>query len=145
MEIKRVKYESQEYRESLMLRNTVLRKPLGMDIYAENLPAESNDIHLVAVANNKIVGTLVLSDVGNGKVRMRQVAVSPEMRNCGIGRTLVIESEKIAVEEGYIIIILHARESAVNFYRKLSYEVVSGEFMELGIAHYKMQKKLDKL
>jgi predicted GNAT family N-acyltransferase len=38
--------------------------------------------------------------------------------------------------------VLHARETAVPFYLKLGYEVVGGQFEEVGIPHFKMEKKL---
>jgi predicted GNAT family N-acyltransferase len=37
---------------------------------------------------------------------------------------------------------LHARLSAVGFYRGLGYAVVGQEFQELGIPHLKMKRRL---
>ncbi len=142
VEIKKIQYLSPEYRESLILRDNILRKPLGRNIYDEDLRKESDDIHLVALVENRIEGTLILRDLGDGKMKMRQVAVSESMRHRGIGRKLVEESEKIAREKGYRKIVLNARRGALEFYRKLDYEIVSEEFIEVGISHFRMQKRL---
>lgn len=142
VEITKITYLSPEYKESLVLRDTILRKPIGRNIYDEDLTKESDDIHLAAIVDGRVEGTLVLSDMGDGKIRMRQVAVSENMRFRGIGRKLVEESEKIAKQRGYRKIILNARKGALAFYKKLNYEIVSEEFIEVGISHYKMQKKL---
>jgi ribosomal protein S18 acetylase RimI-like enzyme len=142
VEIKIIQYLSSEYKEALILRDNILRKPLGRNIYDEDLKKESDDIHLVAFFEGKIEGTLILRNMGDGKVKMLQVAVTENMRNRGIGRKLVEESEKIAREKGYRKIVLNARRGAVEFYKRLDYEIVSEEFMEVGISHFRMQKRL---
>jgi predicted GNAT family N-acyltransferase len=43
---------------------------------------------------------------------------------------------------GIHYIELHARKSVVNFYIKLGYSMIVEEFIEVGIPHYKMFKKL---
>jgi len=142
VEIKIIQYLSPEYKESLILRDNILRKPLGRNIYDEDLKKESDDIHMVALADGKIEGTLVLRDLGDRKVKMRQVAVSENMRNLGIGRKLVEQSETIAREKGFRKIVLNARRGALKFYKKLGYEIVSEEFIEIGISHFRMEKIL---
>jgi predicted GNAT family N-acyltransferase len=37
---------------------------------------------------------------------------------------------------------LHARSNAVKFYKSMKYEIVSEQFLEVGIPHFKMQKIL---
>ena len=37
----------------------------------------------------------------------------------------------------------HARKNALAFYKKLDYELVGDVFIEVGLEHYKLVKKLD--
>ena len=73
---------------------------------------------------------------------MRQLAVRPDSQGEGIGRTLVRYSESFARDRGYQEIFLHARETAVTFYRKLDYELEGDQFTEVTIPHYYMRKNL---
>jgi predicted GNAT family N-acyltransferase len=51
-------------------------------------------------------------------------------------------AENVARDRGYKVLHMHARKSAVGFYKKLGYEVVGDEFEEVTIPHYEMQKNL---
>ncbi|MBD0374701.1 MAG: GNAT family N-acetyltransferase, partial [Flavisolibacter sp.] len=43
---------------------------------------------------------------------------------------------------GFDILIMHARNPVIEFYKKCGYTIVGEEFFEVGIAHHKMQKQL---
>lgn len=140
--IKIVPYHSKDYIQLLKLRNIVLRIPLGMDIKNDPLHEEIHDIHFGYFNENKVIGTLILRDIGNQTFKMRQVAVSNEVQGKGIGQKMVLFSEKYAREKGYKQIELNARDIAVPFYEKLGYQKEGEAFFEVSILHYKMVKKL---
>jgi predicted GNAT family N-acyltransferase len=73
---------------------------------------------------------------------MRQVAVKNEFQNMGVGKEMVVYAEKWARDNGYKTMELNARKTAVPFYLKLNYSIEGSEFMEVGIPHSKMLKKL---
>jgi predicted N-acetyltransferase YhbS len=141
-ELRRFQHGGAEYEQALALRNKVLRKPLGLDLYAEDLSGETRDIHLGAFIGGKLVGNLTLTPRDPGVLQMRQVAVHPDHQRKGIGGGLVRIAEKTAREEGCREIILHARETAKDFYLALGYEAVGERFVEIGIPHWNMVKKL---
>jgi predicted GNAT family N-acyltransferase len=116
---------------------------LGLDLTDEELAAESKEIVLGAFVGDALVGTLNLVVVlsPNG-LKMRQVAVRPEMQGKGIGRALVEMSESIAQEAGSGFIKLNARDTAVPFYLALGYESEGEPFEEVGIPHRLMVKYL---
>jgi len=142
LEVKEIKYGSADYQEELQLRDKVLRKPLGMDLFAENLEKEQWDIHVGAFQENKLIGVLILTVIDNDMLKMRQVAVDENFRSMKTGTALVRFSEEYALLRNYKMIVLNARSTAVDFYVKLGYEKVSDMFLEINIPHYKMQKKL---
>ena len=135
-------FNSDEYTNELELRDKVLRKPLGMNLYDENLEADKNDVHIGAFLNNRIVGVLILTILNSNELKMRQVAVDEYFRARKIGTEMVRFAEDYSKEKGYSTMLLNARKTAVAFYEKLGYTKVSGEFLEINIPHYKMSKSL---
>ncbi len=143
LEIREIKYNTEEYSRELELRNAVLRIPLGMSIYRDNLEGDKNDFHLGAFVNNRLVGVLILTTLSTEDVKMRQVAVEEQWRAKNIGSEMVRYAETLAKNNGYRQIVLNARKSAVGFYEKLGYETISEAFLEINIPHYKMHKWLE--
>lgn len=135
---------SHEYFAALALRQEVLRTPLGLNILAENLLADQANVHLAAFQGQTLCATLLLSCIPEAKntLAMKQVAVSPQVRRLGYGRELVKYAEQIAKDRNISTIILNARSHAIPFYLALGYEICSPPFIEVGIEHCKMQKKL---
>lgn len=142
IEIKEIKHDSGEYREEIILRDRILRKPLGLNFTKEQLNSEKNEFHFGAYLSGKLIGCLLLKPIDNRRVKMRQVAVDEKIQGKGVGKKLVEFSEQFAFEKGYSEIILNARDTAVQFYLKLGYEVIGEMFIEVTIPHYKMRKIL---
>ncbi len=142
IDIKEIDYGSKEYKDELELRNKTLRLPLGLDIYDEDLKGEKQDKHIGAFLKGKLVGVLILTRIDEDIVRMRQVAVHDSLRSRGIGRMLVEYAEDLSGSEGYKEIMLHARLTVTDFYKKLGYEISSERFTEVMIPHVEMKKKL---
>lgn len=137
-----IQFSSPEYQRELALRTKILRAPLGLSFSPEALALEFKDIHLGAFTGEQLVGCLLLTPLKEGRVQMRQVAVEEELQGRGIGKILVETAEKLAREQGFTEMILHARESAVPFYRKAKYEVFGEQFIEVTLPHWEMRKSL---
>lgn len=136
-------FESPAYFECLNLRDRILRKPLGLQFKPEDLALEDRDYHL-ALMDTKVepIACLVLTPIDHKRIRMRQVAVKKSLQGQGIGRKLVEKAEDFARDKGYKEMLCHARTVAMPFYLKMNYKVTEGPFLEVGIEHFKMSKKL---
>jgi len=144
LNVKLVAYGTPDYRRTLALRDKVLRAPLGL-AFDEAFLAQEKDpgqFHVAAFEGDALLGCLILTDAGQGFLKMRQVAVDDNVQGKGVGRALCDFSESFGRERGFKEIILNARETAVPFYSRLSYETVSDLFVEVGIPHRKMRKRL---
>lgn len=139
---RRIEFGSKEYEEELKLRDRILRRPIGLDLFAEDLKKDNNDIHIGAFIEDKLIGVLILTKTDEESIRMRQVAVDESLRGLGVGKKMVEFCELEAKTEGYKRIHLHARKTAVEFYLKLGYKVIGDEFTEVGIPHLEMDKLL---
>lgn len=135
------KHGSDLYLAAVQLRREVLRWPLGLDFTEEDLAGEAEDACLVALDGSSLAATLSLVR-HLPEMKMRQVAVRPERQGQGIGKALVAYSEEFARAEGATKMVLHARETAVPFYRSMDYLVVGDLFEEVGIPHFRMEKAL---
>jgi predicted GNAT family N-acyltransferase len=142
IEIRQIPYSTAEYQRSLEVRDVVLRKPLRMSIYNDNLEADKHGIHLGAFRGTEMVGTIVLTLLPEGEMKMRQVAVLEKERGKNIGAGMVCEAEAIALSSGCSKMVLHARKVVREFYEKLGYHAVGTEFTEVGIPHFRMEKSL---
>ncbi len=139
-EYKEVAFESAEYRETLLLRDEVLRKPLGIRFSADQLRTEHQDWHLALFTGTACLACCVLSRINGDTVKLRQMAVSPALQGKKLGTKLLQEAERFAREKGFSKVILHARAYALPFYEKAGYQTRGGEFEEVGIPHYLMEK-----
>ena len=89
MNLRELAFGSAEYEQSWRLRLRVLREPLGLRPGPQERDEESTLVHLAAFEGDELVATLMLHDVGEGRVRMRQVAVAFERQRGGVGTELV--------------------------------------------------------
>lgn len=143
VEYRLLEFGSPEQIDSVRLREAVLRIPLGMSFTQEELQAESDELHVAAIDEaGKLVGILLLKPVNEETLKMRQVAVRPDLQGKGIGKGLVHFAEELCRSRGIKWITLHAREPVVPFYEALGYMVDSGPFQEVGIPHFAMSRKL---
>ena len=142
MPLKFIEHDSKEYKQMIELRDIVLRQPLGLYFDPEELSREKDDLLIGAFEEDKLIGCCLLTRADNHTCRLRQMAVSSNVQKKGIGASMMSFAENVARDRGYNTLMMHARKSAVGFYEKFGYKVTSGEFYEVTIAHFVMEKKL---
>jgi GNAT superfamily N-acetyltransferase len=138
-----IPHNSGEYWDAVQIRDSVLRKPLGMEYRMEDLLAEEGSYHFACRVDGKLAGSVILRPKEDGLVQMRQFAVCEELQGRGVGRALANYAEGFARGKGFREIILHARVSVMEFYRKLGYFEEGEGFTEVGLPHILMSKQLE--
>lgn len=144
LDIREVAHGSPDYNALVVLRHDVLRRPLGRTFTRAELDAESGSVHVGAWEGDALAGCLVLLPLGKGRVQMRQVAVQKDRQGRGVGRALVDFAETWARGQKFEVMVLHARESAVGFYKTLGYRAQGARFEEVGLPHREMTKALGR-
>ncbi|PIC98331.1 MULTISPECIES: GNAT family N-acetyltransferase [unclassified Sporosarcina] len=102
---------------------------------------------------NELCEHIVVEDEGqaiaSGRVRvvdgvgkLERICVLASHRSAGIGKIIVQGLEEIAMDKGLARLKLHGQTHAEEFYLKLGYKTTSDVFMEDGIPHIVMEKKL---
>lgn len=140
--VREIDFGSPEYAISIALRDRILRQPLGLYFSPEQLAQEAQEFHLGYWEGNQLLGCLVLKPLDAYVVKMRQVAVAENQQNKGIGTALVAFAEEFAREHLFRKMVLHARETAVDFYLQKGYTLVGEPFTEVSIPHRAMEKSL---
>ncbi len=101
---------------------------------------EETATHFVIYDNEKPIGAGRLRELdGVGKVE--RICIEKEYRSKGIGKVLMEAIETEGKLEGFTSFKLNAQVQAIDFYRKLGYEVYSDEFLDAGIPHVTMIKR----
>lgn len=84
--------------------------------------------------------------IGTGRLlpdgHIGRVAVIPEWRGKGVGTALMSRLIEAALARGLDRLALNAQSAAVGFYRRLGFEETGPEFLEAGIAHVTMTRRL---
>lgn len=142
MKIEIIQHGTPAYEQMVALRMEILRKPLGLQFTPEQLAEEATDFHVAAFENDKMLGCCVLTHVNAQTIQLRQMAVSNEQQGKGLGREIVAFAEQFSRQNGYTTLMMHARKTAIGFYKKAGYEVKGEEFIEVTIPHYEMIKTL---
>ena len=144
MILKKIKYQSEEYAQMLLLRTEILRKPLGLTFTEQQLSLDKDDILIGCFdeEENDLMGCCILSKIDSNTIQLRQMAVSKKFQGEGIGKLIVNYAEEVAKAKGYCKIVLHARKSVKGFYEKLGYSIIGKEFIEVSIPHFEMEKTI---
>jgi predicted GNAT family N-acyltransferase len=115
----------------------------GVSIAADRDGRDGESTHLVAIEQGRVIGTCRLLFRGN-VARLGRLAVEPERRGEGIAAALLALADGVAREQGANAISLHAQTYARQLYIDAGYEERGPEFVEEGIEHVAMGKRLDQ-
>ena len=134
-------FGTEEYRLECLLREEVLRKPLGLRLGDEDLAAERDQLHFgLFEPDDNLVGCVVVIPLSPTHARIRQMAVSPLQQRKGLGKRIMSELERTLRARGFEHFVLDARASAAGFYERLGYTVASEEFAKVTVPHVTMEK-----
>jgi predicted GNAT family N-acyltransferase len=114
-------------------------------VIGQNVPAEleldeldPQCDHAVASVDAEVVGTGRLLPSGV----IGRMAVAEARRGQGIGAAVLSALEERARQRGHQTVELHAQLHAAGFYDQAGYERVSDVYLEAGIEHVTMRKRL---
>ena len=143
LELQLITYDSEEYYESLELRNKIMRKPLGFDLRDEDLSYEKDAIMVCAYDNHTMIGVGVMTH-DNEMYKVECLCVDFELQKTGVGSKLLVYLEDYAKSHGGTSMSLEARVTAEKFYMKHHY-VGSGDTYlhdHAPVPHIAMKKQL---
>jgi ribosomal protein S18 acetylase RimI-like enzyme len=120
-----------------------LRAPWNQARGSERNEGDETAKHFAFFDNESIIGVGRLDIMPNNVGQIRFMAVSNQQQGKGVGKTLMLHMESMAKEANCNEIILHAREIALPFYKKLDYRIVEKSHLLFNeIQHYLMRKTI---
>lgn len=135
--------DAAEMDAALDLRHRVFCLEQGVPKREEIDGRDEGAIHLVAVRveDGVVVGTCRLLLVDR-TVQLSRLAVEPSARRAGIATRLLAEADREARSANARRIVLHAQTYARDLYAAGGYEPRGRVFVEAGIEHVAMEKRL---
>ena len=124
------------------LRRAVFVDEQGVSLAQERDGRDGEAVHIVALKGGNIVGTCRLFDEG-ARWRLTRMAVDRELRSQGVGAAIMAEAHRRAAAAGAEEMELSAQISAQRFYAREGYEPVGERYLDAGIEHVTMRRKLD--
>jgi GNAT superfamily N-acetyltransferase len=115
----------------LPLRLAVLRPGMAAEAACFEGDAAATTLHLAASAGAQVVGcaSLMLNAfAGEPAWQLRGMATAPAWRGTGLGRRLLAHAEALLRDHPVRLRWCNARTSAIGFYEKQGWTVVSEEF-----------------
>ena len=142
MQIKEINYHSEEYQRLLNFRFNNLRKPLNLNWSEEDLLNENQQNHFALKNQSEIVGSFCLKKIDCSTIRLRQMAIEKKLQRQGYGSSILKFTEKFAIKNNYKKIIIIARLSALDFYKKNFFKTSGNIFTDVTVNSINMYKKI---
>ncbi len=130
-----------EIEAAMELRRMVFCEEQGVAAEADRDGRDSEALHLVVLDLERVVGTCRLLIDGD-TARLGRMAVHAGRRGAGVGSMLLREADRAAAAAGTRLIRLHAQTYARRVYDRAGYEVRGAPFLEEGIEHVTMEKRV---
>jgi predicted GNAT family N-acyltransferase len=135
--------DADEICAALALRHEVFVVEQRVAIEQEVDRHDDTALHLVAVDGRRVVATCRLVTAGE-TVKLGRMAVAAAARRRGIASALLAEAEARAAALGARRIALAAQTGAVALYAQAGYAAYGERFLDAGIEHVMMEKRLDQ-
>lgn len=140
VEIRRVGSPA-EMKAALAIRDRVFCVEQGVPKREEIDGRDGEAVHLVAVEDGVVLGTCRLLFVDR-TVQFSRLAVDAAARRRGLATRLLLAADAEALGAGARRIVLHAQTYARDLYLATGYEPRGKIFVEAGIEHIAMEKRL---
>jgi predicted GNAT family N-acyltransferase len=141
-----IEFGSDDFRKECELRHEVLRVPIGLSLYDEDLDRERPQQHFgLFDQRGDLVACVVAIALSPSQAKIRQMAVHGKYQGKGYGRRTIHDLEDYLARQEVVHLTLNSRLTAVGFYLKLGYTKVGQEFVEVGISHIKMEKYIQRI
>ncbi|MCL2621042.1 MAG: GNAT family N-acetyltransferase [Defluviitaleaceae bacterium] len=128
--------------DAYMIRRVVFIEEQAVPVEEEIIPWEEEiSEHLTIYDKDKpvAVGRILLH---NDKFILGRIAVLKEHRGKGFGRLVTQALIDKSVEMGAMEVELSSQTHAIGLYEKLGFVAYGDEYMDAGIPHYSMKRKV---
>lgn len=130
--------------EALEIRHRVFVLEQGVPVEEERDELDAVALHLLARVDGTPAGTArMVLDPRQHTGKIGRVAVLPAFRSRGVGRELMEALALRALDRGLVELYLDAQVPVIPFYERLGYRAEGPEFLDAGILHRRMRRRLE--
>lgn len=132
----------EELNDAFHIRTIVFVEEQNVPVEEEMDRFDAHAIHFVGYLQTKPIAASRLRWVDDyGK--LERLCILKDYRGKSYGTNMIQVMEHEILKNGYKLAKLNAQTHAIAFYEKLGYKVISEEFLDAGIPHVTMIKKLN--
>jgi predicted GNAT family N-acyltransferase len=131
----------EEVAAALTLREQVFSGEQGVSVESDRDGRDGEATHVVAIQDSEVIGTCRLVYDGT-TAKLGRMVVERALRGRGVGAAILREAEREARAAGASRIALHAQTRAKALYARGGFVEWGSEFVEEGIPHVSMEKRL---
>ena len=132
----------EDRKRAFALRKEVFVKEQGVPLSLELDEHDETAVHFLVNNGENSIATARLREVEPKVGKVERVCVLTNYRGKRLGVLIMEAVEQYAKDAAFKTLKLNAQSYAVPFYEKLDYTVTSPEFMDAGIPHRAMEKKI---
>ncbi|MBW4448720.1 MAG: GNAT family N-acetyltransferase [Spirirestis rafaelensis WJT71-NPBG6] len=133
---------SEEFLEIKAIRKAVFQEEQKVEEALEFDGKDEICEHLIAYLDKQAVGTARIRYIDDKTVKIERLAVLSTARGQGIGKKIMEEALLIIASKDIAEVVINAQEYVKALYYKLGFAQEGEIFIEAGIPHVKMRKKL---
>ena len=131
-----------EVDQALALREQVFCVEQGVELAADRDGLDDQALQIVAIEAGQVIGTCRVLVDDDGVGRLGRMAVEAPSRGRGLGAAILAAAERSARDAGAGLMRLHAQRYVEDMYRAAGYTTYGEPFVEEGIPHVSMEKRL---
>lgn len=137
-----IKVENRQQKDDAYhIRRVVFVEEQQVPIELELDEYDETAIHFVGYKDDAPIAASRLRFV-HGYGKLERICVKKEYRGLSFGKQIIHSMEEVIRDYAYNKVKLNAQTHAEVFYESLGYETISEPFMDAGISHVTMVKKL---
>ena len=134
--------DQSELRGAFEVRRRVFVEEQGI---AEGLVFDGNDgeaLHAVVRHGTEVIGTARVRLLSSRRAKLERMAVLDGCRRQGIGSRVTFFVVGELKERGVEEVVLHAQCAVVPFYKSCGFDEIGLPFLEAGVEHIEMQRRV---
>jgi predicted GNAT family N-acyltransferase len=127
-------------------RESIRRIRENVFVHEQKVPPELEWDGLDEGCLHVLAEDLAGAPIGTGRLlpdgHIGRMAVLSRWRRSGVGGKLLTELMNAAQERGFVHVVLNAQINAMEFYRRHGFAPEGEEFLDAGISHRRMRRRL---
>lgn len=134
----------QQKKDAFAVRKKVFVEEQNVPLHLEIDDFDTSDdiVHFVLYDEDTVIGAARIRESEPGVAKIERVCIDSTYRGKNLGLLIMQEIEQHVRTLPFTTMKLNAQTYAIPFYEKLGFTVTSIEFLDAGIPHRSMEKKL---